>query len=518
MLKWLSGKDRAGHALANMADAKALVAMLPPDDAVRAAHDALQWLESITTSASKFSMTHRYALIDLIEAALKRHGQRLLDEYLALKPQAKFQEGLYWRAATGYWKALGDAYVGCIDPVARGERDALALRAKLPQAVARAMRLQAVQIKWILMRYGYVDASYWATVAKLYAQAEAGAFLDDTIDFYEGARGRGTVRQEFLRVLMLSVSSAGGLSPVKQHIAERAIAHFSKDFVFSSSADAGCNFIFDLSGASAPTRVLAATPRGARLIYFGAGQARDAAQRVVEVISATGALPSELNFRPGDCDAVADTVRHLAFNWEKELPQRESERHKVATTLQITQGFEGVLSMGSKVMQETWVVENVSAEGYGVIVPTRRGEWLQVGALIGFRPEGNTAIWGAAVVRRIETDARGRCLVGIQALSRAVTPATMCARRNRSESGTPPNVVLLEAEPSRSGYLQVLVRPASFTLGEALRVTRTADGLSFMLMPSGVIERTADGLSFKLMPSGVIESGPDFERVRLKAG
>ena len=500
MLKWLAREDSTGHSLANIADAKALIATLPPDDSVRAAHDAVQWLESINSDGN-FSITHRYELIDLIDIALKRHGHRLLDQYLLLKPQAKFQEGLYWRAATGYWKALGDAYLGCIDPVARGDRDAAAMRAKFPQAVARALRVQALQIKWILMRYGYVDESYWATVANLYALAESGAFLDETIDIYEGARGRGAVRQEFLRILMLAVSSAGGLAPVKQNIAERAIAHFSKVFVSSSSADEDCNFIFDLSGASAPTRVFAEAPRGARLIYFGAGQARDAAQRVVDVISETGALPSELNLQSTDCDAVSDTLLHLAFNWEKELPERDSERRKVATTLQITQGFDGVLSMGSKVIQETWVVENASAEGYGVIVPARRGEWLQVGVLIGFRPEGNSAIWGAAAVRRVETDARGQRLVGVQALSRAVTPATMCTRRDNSEIGTPHNVVLLDAEPSRSGYLQALVRPESFTLSEALEATRTADGLSFMLMPSGVIE-----------------SGPDFDRVRFKAG
>lgn len=70
-----------------------------------------------------------------------------------------------------------------------------------------------------------------------------------------------------------------------------------------------------------------------------------------------------------------------------------------------------------------------------------------------------------------------------------------------SEPGAPHNVVLLDAEPSRSGYLQALVRPESFTLIEALEATRTADGLSFMLMPSGMIE-----------------SGPDLDRVRFKAG
>ena len=149
---------------------------------------------------------------------------------------------MLWRAATGYWKALGDAYLGCVTHVMSDKSAAATFRKKLPQLVARAMRAQVLQIKWILMRYGYVGDVYWTTVAKLYGHAEAGAFLDDLMEIYGGSHGRGTIRQEFLRTLMLGVSSTGGLSPAKQNIAERAIAHFSKAFVSSTSAIAGCNF------------------------------------------------------------------------------------------------------------------------------------------------------------------------------------------------------------------------------------------------------------------------------------
>ncbi len=89
--------------------------------------------------------------------------------------------------------------------------------------MAHAMRAQVLQIKWILMRYGYVGDSNWSTVVQLYEQAQSGGYLDEVIDIYGGAHGKGTLRQEFLRTLMLGVSSTGGLSPVKQNFAERAI-------------------------------------------------------------------------------------------------------------------------------------------------------------------------------------------------------------------------------------------------------------------------------------------------------
>jgi hypothetical protein len=500
-----NGKETGGidHPMATLAGAQAIIASIPAGDAVRAAQEAVQWLESITSTAN-FAIDHRYAVIGLIDAALKRPVENLLPQYLALKPQAKFQEGLLWRAAMGYWKALGDAYLGCVTQAKLDKGAAAVFREQFPQVVARAMRLQVSQIKWILMRYGYVSDVHWTTVAKLYGYAESGTFLDETMELYDadhsGEQGRGAVRQEFLHALMLGVSSTGGLSPIKQHIAERAIAHFSNAFVSSTRANGGCNFLFDLRGGMSPARVLAEAPRGARLFYFGAGQALEATQRAVDAINESGALPPDLHLDAGEnVDQAADALLHLAFNWEKELPARDSERRKIATTLQIARGFDGVLACGGNPAQETWVVENASVEGYGIIVPERRGEWLQVGVLIGFLPEDDNARWGAGVVRRVETDARGQRRVGIQVLSRAVMPGTMCTWRRTGERGEPHNVVLLDAKPSRSGYLQVLLRPESFTLRDALEATRLSDGKSFVVMPSGLVE-----------------SGPDFDRVRFK--
>ena len=143
--------------------------------------------------------------------------------------------------------------------------------------------------------------------------------------------------------------------------------------------------------------------------------------------------------------------------------------------------------------------QNASVEGYGMIVPERRGEWLQVGVLLGLLPESENPQWGAGVVRRVETDARGQRRVGIQVISRVIAPGTMCVRHGSGELGVPHTIVLLDVNPSRSGYIQMLLRPESFTLRDVLEATRTSDGKVFMVMPSGLVE-----------------SGPDFDRVRFK--
>ena len=505
MLKWLGGADAKEAQDANLAEIKQALAAISPDDPVRAVHDGVHCLESLGTEGN-LPLAHRYAAVDMLDAAMRRHAQRLLDQYLALKPQAKFQEGLLWRAASGYWKALGDAYLACITLAAndkaapKADKTAAGFQKNMAQAVARAMRAEALQIKWILMRYGYVGDSYWYTVAQLYRRAGAGSYLDEEIEIYSGPQGKGTLRQEFLRTLMLGVSSTGGLSPVKQNIAERAIAHFSKAFVSSPDPMAGCNFFFDLNGGVPPARVLASAPRDAQLFYFGAGDALDDVQGTLDAINDSGALPSQMftGLTVG-VDEAADTLTHLAFNWEKELPARDSERRKVASTVQVTHGFDSVLSVGAVGQHETWVVENASAEGYGMIVPERRGEWLQVGVLLGLLPETGKPQWGTGVVRRVETDARGQRRAGIQVISRAVAPATLRTVSLTGERGAAHSVVLLDAAPSRSGYMQALLQPEAFTLEDEVEATRTSDGATF-----------------NLMPSGVVESGADFDRVRFK--
>ncbi len=503
MLKWLGGSDKVDHPMADAVRAKEIISAFPADDSIKAAQDAVHWLDSISETEG-FKLARRYELIDMIDVPLKRHAQKLLEQYLALKPQLKFQEGQLWKAATDFWKALGDAYLVCVAQAEADKSAANTFRKTLPSLIARAMRAQMLQIKWILMRYGYVSDSFWHTVAQLYNHAQAAGFLDETVDIYGGSHGRGTVRQEFLRALMLGVSSTGGLSPVKQNIAERAIAHFSNVFISGTQAAEGHNFLFDLNGGVSPARALASPPQGARLFYFGAGAALDGVQKIIDAINDTGALLSDINLGPGEnIDQMADTLLHLAFNWEKELPARDSERRRVSVTLKVIHGFDGILAQGdggdSGGAGDTWSVENASAEGYGAIVLDRRSEWLQVGVLIGFRPEGADVTWGAGVVRRVETDARGQRRVGIQVISRVVIPATMCTLSASGARGAPQNVILLDAEPSNSGYLLAVLRPETFTLRDALEATRTADGKTFILSPSGMVE-----------------SGPDFDRVRFK--
>lgn len=483
----------------NLARARAIVSALPVGDSIKSAQQAARWLVSINDTKG-YTFAARYELIDMIDASLQPHGQALLQQYLALKSRSKFQEAQLWKAATDFWKALGDAYLTCIARVKSDQAAATFLEVQ-PVLTAHAMRAQSMQIKWILMRYGYVNDTYWYSVARLYRAAQSGGFLDQSVDGYDGAPVRDTVRQAFLRIMMLCVSSTSALTPAQQDIAERVIAHFSEAFVLGMQSDEQYNFVFDLNGGRPPARVPANVPYGATCIYFAAGGALAGVQKIVDAINDAGSPDPDMNLgSEADGDQIIHMLLHLAFNWDKELPARDSERRPVNTILRVTEGFDGIMSQGfGRGVSEVWTVENASDEAYGVLVPDRHSEWLQVGLLIGIRAEGADAAWGAGVVRRVETDTHGHRHAGIQVISRAVTCGTMCTLSTEGARGSPHYVILLDAEPSPSGYLQALVRPGMFSLDEPLEATCTADGRKF-----------------HVAPSGMIEAGPDFDRARFK--
>ena len=100
-------------------------------------------------------------------------------------------------------------------------------------------------------------------------------------------------------------------------------------------------------------------------------------------------------------------------------------------------------------------------------------------------------------MRRVESDPRGQRRVGLQVICRSVLPGTLCTLRAGGGRGAPQTVALLDSQPSKSGYMQVVVRPEAFSLREELELTRTLDGAVFVLNASGIVE-----------------SGPDFDRIR----
>ena len=507
----LFGGGKPDHPMADLKQARKLIAELPADDPLKALDEATFWLDSINRTEG-FKLDYRYELYDLLDKAAKIHHRKLSHEYLTTARQEKFRENKLWNAIFEFWKTLGSAYNQCVEQFQAGMSGAGAIKKDLPAIIARALRALTLQLKWALLRYGPVDNRVWGELGRQYLFAEAKRMAAAPTDIYPGAHGQGTVQQEFLKSMMLSISSTDGLTPIKQEIAERAVAHFGSMYTMRPKLSAGCNYCFDLSMRKPPARFLRTIESTSTMRYFGAGDALNALQHLIQEIKTKGGVPSHINLGGVyDAGLVLSVMQHLEMYWSDNPPARSSERRKTATRMTVVHGFQNMLhsiepaaddnslDFQAQDGSESWVVENVSEGGFGAIIPPVKGDWIEVGNLLGVLTE-SAQRWGAGVVRRITRDEFQQRRVGIQVLSSAVIPVKLApagtiSSFNATREGDP--ALLLSTAPDKNGEVALLLRAGSFTSGQAL-------------------DMNVRGKQYYLMPSKMAEGGDDFDWAKFK--
>src|SRR5947209_6919650 len=242
----LFGGGKPDHPMADPKQARALIAEFPVQDAAKALEEVTFWLDSVSRTEG-FKLDYRFQLYDALDQSAKNHQRKLSQDYLANDRQEKFREIKLWGAIFEFWKTLGGCYNQCIEEFQAGASGAGAIKKDLPIIAARALRTLTLQLKWSALRYGPVDDRIWGELGRIYLFAESKRFATTPVDIYPGAHGQGTVEREFLKALMLGVSSTDGLTPLKQEIAERTVAHFGNFYEIGAQPAPGRNYYFDLS-------------------------------------------------------------------------------------------------------------------------------------------------------------------------------------------------------------------------------------------------------------------------------
>jgi hypothetical protein len=350
----------------------------------------------------------------------------------------------------------------------------------------------------------------------MYTFAEQKGFADGKVAVYPGVHGESTIRQEFLKSLMLAASSTDGLPPLKQQLAERAVAQFADAFILSRKPD-GCTYCFDLGAPKPPVRLFRGASASPSMVYFGAGeglaQLRQLSRQVVE----TGGVPKDLNLGGSyEKDIIIATLKHLELYWSETPPARSSERRKTAARITVVPGFGEILGMvdpansdtldfSQEQSAESWIVENVSDGGYGAIIPAVKSDWIKVGTLIGVQSEGSN-YWGVGMIRRISRDEHQQRRVGVQLLSKTAIPiklARPAAASAFNAAREPGPAILLSTAPDSHGEVGVVMREGIFNARDSLEML--------------VRDKT-----YLLMPSRMVEGGEDFDwakfKVRQRAG
>ncbi len=501
----LFGGGKVDHPMADVKQAQQIVAELPPD-AAKALQEISELLESITQTDS-FKLDRRFENIDLLDGAAKNPQRKLAQDYLVMPRQQKYHENRLWTGVFGFWKQLGDAYIHCVHGHEANLGGAANIRKNVPVIVARAIRTLTLQLKWVLLRYGLAEPRIWADLARLYKLAEQKSYAAGAIAIYPGAHGSSTVQREFLKALMLSASSTDGLPPVKQEIAERAVAHFAESYRLSASPE-GCTHCFDMAVAKPPTRMFKGAAPTATLRFFGAG---DALAGLV--------IPPDVNLGGNyENEIVIGVLKHLAMQWSDKPPVRSSERRQTAGRVTVVPGMTDIVGVLEPVAggdeldfsqeqtvpsAESWIVVNVSEGGFGAIIPAQKSDWIKVGTLVGVQTEVSKH-WGVGLIRRISRDEHQQRQVGIQVLTRAAIPIRVA----KSGSASPGNgselqpAILLSSAPDKQGEVGVVLREGLFNGRDSLDMT--VKGKGYLLMPSTMVEdgEDFDWAKFKVMQRG----------------
>ena len=494
----LFGSKKPDHPMADLKEAKKLLDELPTGDAFKCADELAHWLESVAT-AEGFKPEYRAQLIQLLDETAQTHLRKLARDYFASPRLAKFQEARLWKAIYDYWRQAALAYVGCIDLYAAGAKGAEALKGSMPLLFVRALRALAAQMKWMYMRYGPMDQSVWGVIARVYAQAETRKLAQSPVAIYPGIPGTCTPEQEFLKAVMLSASSPDSLLPLEMELCERLIAHFCSSFTLRLDLRPDIAYWIDLAGTQAPLRLARPPQHAPTLRFFAAGKALEDLENLIRTVKTSGSVPAGVNLGGSyPVETVMDVLNHLALYWSPRQPERKHQRHRVKSRLNVTYGYAGVLAVlgneGSAdgAVPETWIVENVSAGGFGAGIPEIKGDWLKIGCLLGLQPEGGEN-WVLGVIRRLQRDAAHKGAVGIQTIAKSAQLVQLSLGEG---AGTETGILLSDAGDA-PGEKRLLLPAGAFVPGQNL-------------------EYRKGHLTCLLMPQGVIASGEEYEVVKFR--
>jgi hypothetical protein len=490
MLK-LFGGGKSDHPMADPREARRILEQLPAQDPFKALEELAHWHESVG-AAGGFRLESRIGLVFAIDDAAQPRVRKLAKDYFAAVRPSRFQENRLWTHCHEYFRQAGAAFARCVDGFTQDAKGGEAARAQLVHTVIRALRSLAQHIKWMHLRYGPVDPGVWMALNGVYAFAEARKLPDSKAAAYP-SQPESTPRQEFVKAAMFSASSPDSLLPQEVVLAERLIGDLSGSFTLAGAAAPQLPYWTDLGKPMAPLRVARTPQSGGALRFLGGGAALASLQGLIQKIEATGQVPASANLGESyEPEAALDVMQHLAMYWSPVPPERRHPRHSVKSRLAIVQGFEAVLQAlrpeeaGSfqRPVEEAWVVENVSAGGFGAAVPQVKGDWLKVNALIAMQPEGGTN-WVVGMVRRVNRTTGQEARVGIQTLSKAPQSADL----EIGGAGRVPGI-LLPSGDAGSAETSIALKPAVFVAGANVESER--EGRQHLYMPQGVTERGDD--------------------------
>ncbi len=246
----LDERDQSEHPLADDKAAREFIAELPPIDPYKTLDELTFWLDSLTT-AEDLKLSRELEIVDLVDQAAKNYQRKLSQEYLS--NSARFRNSR--KSVSEYGVPVLETFGRCLPRClahfqsggAHGVRSKGRCRGRGPGA-ARVRRCSSTGNCCVTVRSRPGSGGRSASSTPMpRTRVRHGA-----LHRLSGTFGASTVQREFLKVVMLNISSTDSLLPAKLEIAERMVAQFSEFFVMSRQPAKGRHYHFDLNEDKLP--------------------------------------------------------------------------------------------------------------------------------------------------------------------------------------------------------------------------------------------------------------------------
>jgi len=481
---------KSDHPMANMKMTQALLANLPMNDALKSLHELTGWIESVREQDT-FRLDHQFAVLHLLDETARPFERKLMREYYACTAQTTFQENRMWMELNEFSTQALLAYLVVQVRYRNGDKGATLIK-DMPQLIAvRGINAAKGILKAAAARYALFDHALWESLAELYSHAEAKQYLDEPIELYPGMGVKTSVRKEFSAVLMWYVSCFGSLGRLDMHLAERLSVHLNHSFTVSQKREPSSLFGFDLLYPMSPMRLGTETVQQPSVRYLGVHNFNEEIIDLLKVLE-KNIVPEDINLGGVyEAETVREVAHHLVEHLTSPAAVRRKTRHSIKVSLNVTKGFSGVMertAVGVNLGSEAdlnWQVEDVSVSGLRCILPATGMDGLEIGLLVGTKPDKANS-WGVGIVRRLIRDPQKNLHVGIEMLSNQVDGV-----RLREQGAEQQRFALwLDNPGGDASEVDLLMIPDTFASNRSLHVRM--NDKNYLLMPLKLVERGGD--------------------------
>lgn len=480
MLGFFSNKSE--HPLASPKEAKSICAELTRMEAAKGLDEAAGWFASLAGVDGFPPKLRLERLQELVTASLA-HTRRQSREYLTDISIPRLQQQQQWQRNFEYWQHLAEALERCRD-------EATASKDQLLLILTHLLTALGLQLRWLRLRHSQVPAELWMQLGQTYLQTVQLGAAERSVATLGAGESTTTPTQEYLKALVFQASSLDNLKPIEIVLAERLIGHFLPRFVLSVTAFPGCVYWIDADKSAPPARLTQMPAAIASIRYLSPGDALANMQQLYEKILATRQLPREIaGVEELPAEAALRVIDHLLQCWSAKPPLRKNARHRIASNVYVIHGLDtlqGYLTGSNTSLDgiETWVIEDVSQGGIGAKLSIKRNDWVQVGALVGFQPEG-VAGWQVGIIRRFTRQSEADGSVGIETLSKQPRQLSVM------DSGLKTDLIVLDALQDDNS-VRILIAPSYWESGTVF--VTLVDGRPWRLHADEKLEATGDWL------------------------